>query len=263
MIEWVAWASCVVGALLAGLGLVKAIPDRTVLGMGIIFYSLTLHTYSPLLIFGERQPLTTEDRIWGATFAVLGGWSFLILALAVLHASRTQKEDWANPALRRDLSILSIAAVSSALALRLELSSGHFAPTADFLNVYGDDHRVVLYQLTFLPWIAVPVGVLGYMTWKYSSGLSKVVTIAGCMCGVLWGIWKLTGVVFRFVAGDSIGIESPVSVGLGFLTVLLVICGLGIFGAGNAWRRVSAMISYGWNRRVDDARHQDPKRIES
>jgi len=259
--SWASYALFAAGIVLLLRGLILQRRERSLLGVGFIFYALALRTYAPLLPIGTRTPLETEDRIWGATFTVMGGWALLTLMTATIHAYRTNEVDWSKPAIKRDFAVLAIAAVASTFILRVALSGG-YAPTTDFLNEYGSDPAVMVYEIVFVLWMVVPFGLLGYLTWKHTDDFGRSLTVIGCGVSVAWGAWKLIGVGAHLVGYDRIDIESPVSVALALTACFFVVSGLSLFTVRRVAKQVNLLLRYGWRRMIDDARHRSPRDTE-
>ncbi|WP_306364976.1 hypothetical protein [Nocardia sp. CC227C] len=217
-----------------------------------------MRMYAPLGLTGsQRQPLTIENRIWGMTWTVIGGWAMLSLLFAIYWSHRTGQQQWAGRELGRRLRALSgIAGASVALLWLVALMPGpELAPSNDFLNQYGGDLRVVLQQLIFAIWLGVPFGMWGWTTWQYRRGVTRWITTAGGVCGVLWTVWKVTGVAVRYSTSDRIGLQSPISVALGSATLLLLVCGLLAGAIPAAIRRAREQRDYRRARRIDDEQH--------
>lgn len=77
-------------------------------------------------------------------------------------------------------------------------------PSSDFLNDYRGDARIVVYELVFAAWLGLPSGALGTFVFRFHRGLTRWCVFAGCVAGMGWAIWKVTGVAVRFVTGDVI-----------------------------------------------------------
>lgn len=258
ILSWLAWISVVCGSVMIGQGIVSAIPTRSVLGASIVTFAMTLRTYAPLSpLDGDRRPLTTDERLWGATWTVLAGTAAASLLLAIWWAHRTGERRWTTPGLRRHLVMLGGAAVLSATLLRvvLALPGTNLRPSVDFLNDYGGDTRVLVYQLVFAAWLGGPVGALGLMTLIYQRGVTRWITTAGCAFGAYWAVWKAAGALVRYITGDAIAWESPVSVTVGTMSLVLVVLGLLIGACGSAIRRARQLRVYASARRADDFRH--------
>lgn len=265
ILSWASYGLFASGIILLSRGLLLQKGERSLLGIGFIFYALALNTYAPLLPIGTRTPLETADRIWGATFTVIGGWALLTLLTATIYAERNGKHDWGAPGIKRDFSILASAAVISTLVLRVALS-GDYAPSTDFLNEYGSDPPVMVYQVIFVLWMVVPFGLLGYLTWthtaEHTAKVGRILTVIGCQISVVWGVWKLFGVGAHLAGYDRIDIESPISVSLALIACFFLVSGLSVFAIRNVAEQITLLFRYGWRRMVDDARHRSPKDTE-
>lgn len=253
-VSGVAWLGFGVGAVLFGRGMWRARPTQQLLGAGIASYALCLRLFAPLGVAGVRAPLTTDGRVWAATFAVVAGAAMLALLLVIEGAQHAGNET------RRRLSLLCGVAVVSAVILRvvLWLPGPDLPPSSDFLNAYGSDARIVVYELVFAAWLGLPSGALGTFVFRFQRGLARWCIVAGCLSGVGWAIWKVAGVAVRFVTGSLIPMESPVSVATGMTALALVVGGLLTGQLRDVLRRARANREYALARRADDERHCTP-----
>ncbi|NNH72454.1 hypothetical protein HLB23_21765 [Nocardia uniformis] len=158
------------------------------------------------------------------------------------------------------MPLLGCAAVLSAVVLRtvMWLPGLDLPPSNDFLNAYGGDVRVVVYQLVFAAWLGLPLGALGTFVFRFQRGLVRWCTVTGCLAGVGWAIWKVAGVAVRFITGDAIPLQSPVSVATAMTALALVVGGLLSGQVRDAVRRARENRTYALARRADDERHCNP-----
>ncbi len=260
VVSIIAWSAASLGALLAVRGFLRALPAQSIFGVGFAAYALALLPYAQLGLFGGGRALSTLERTWGATASTVGGWAVLSLLLAIHWSHRTGRPSWTDPAMFKRLAALSVAAIVSIVTLHLTLEwpgQAPLPPSTDFLNDYGDRRNVVVYQLLFATWLGVPVGMLGVTTWKFRSGVARWVTSIGCGFGVFWAVWKICGILVRFLTGDRIAIESPVSVTTGVITLVLVLAGLLIGMINGSIASIVAQRGYSAARRADDERQYD------
>ncbi len=258
MVSIVAWLAAGLGAILVIRGLLNTLPAQTVFGIAFGAYAMSLLVYAPLGFSEARHPLTTSDRIVGASATTVGGWAILSLTMAIHWSHKTGSPSWTSPEMARRLTVLGALAVGSITTLALMLEwpgEPPMAPSTDFLNDYGDRWNIAIYELVFAAWIMVPAGVLSWMTWKYRRGPARWVTAAGCASGVFWAVWKIIGTVARFVSGERIAIASRVSVASATVTTGLILLGLLIGLAGRVVSGVSARRGYIAARRADDEQH--------
>lgn len=254
----VAWSSAALGALLFFSGLIRTKPAQAVLGLSVAANALTLRSFVPL---GSGQPLSTMDRVWGASGATVGGWAVLSLLLAIHWSHRTGRSSWLDPGMLKRWAGLTVLAVASIAALHETLlwPGQDLAPSTDFLNDYGDRPNVVAYQLIFAFWLGVPVALLGWTTWRFLRGAARWITTVGCGFGVFWAVWKIVGTILRYFSGDQIALESPVSVISASLSLVLVVVGL-LIGRTGVWlNRFNARRGYRAALRSYDGRHYDPE----
>ncbi|MFE4460948.1 hypothetical protein ACFROC_26630 [Nocardia tengchongensis] len=228
---------------------------QQLLGIGIAFYALTMKAYTRLGVSGVREPLTTEERVWAAMFTVAAGTAMLSLLLIIMRGRQEP-----SPTYRRRLVGLFLTAISSAVLLRLLtwIPGPELAPSNDFLNDYGGDLRVVTYELIFAAWLGLPLGALGLFVYRFQRGTTRWVTFAGCVLGVGWAGWKFVGTVVRYISGDVIPLESPVSVATGWASLTLLTGGLLSGQISGALRRARETREYTLARRADDERHSMP-----
>ncbi|WP_028478380.1 hypothetical protein [Nocardia sp. CNY236] len=258
MVSWIAWVVVVVGAAMLGHGIVQGIATRAVMGWAIVSYAMTLRTYAPLgALLQPREPLTIDERVWGATWTVFSGTAVLALLLAIHWAHRTGEPRWiASGPMSRHLVILGITAVVSVVVLRVvHLPGPELKPSTDFLNDYGGDWRVLIYQVVFAAWQGIPLAALGFMTWRYRRGVAPWVIAAGCVCGLFWAVWKLVGECVRFFGGQKIPAASPVSIASGAAALVLIVAGLLIGITTSTVRRAREQRWYTQARQADDDRH--------
>lgn len=253
-ISAVSWLGFTVGAVLVGRGMWRSRPAQQLLGAGIASYALSLRIFACLGVGGTRQPLTTDERVWAATFAVAAGAALSALLLVIVGSQH------AGTGTRRKLTLLGGAAVVSAAVLRVVmwLPGPYLPPSNDFLNDYGGDPRVVVYELLFAGWLGLPLGALGAFVFRFQRGAPRWITFTGCVTGVGWAMWKVAGVAVRFGTGDPIAWESPVSVASGMAVLVLIVIGLLSGQVRDAVRRARENRDYTLARRADDERHCTP-----
>ncbi|WP_135232808.1 hypothetical protein [Nocardia sp. CS682] len=213
-----------------------------------------MRIFAPLGVGGARAPLTTDGRVWAATFAVVAGAAMLALLLLIEGAQP------AGTGTHRRLRLLCGVAVVSAVVLRVVmwLPGPDLPPSSDFLNAYGGDARVVVYELVFAAWLGLPLGALGTFVFRFQRGVTRWCTFAGCLAGVGWAVWKVAGVAVRFITGDVIPLASPVSVATGVTSLALVVGGLVSGQLRDAVRQARENREYALARRADDERHCTP-----
>ncbi|MFJ9370548.1 hypothetical protein ACIRRA_39840 [Nocardia sp. NPDC101769] len=255
-IEGACWLAFLAGVVLFGRGMWHGVRTQQLLGVGIAFYALALRFYARLGVSGARAPLTTDERVWSVSLSVAAGTSMLALLLLI-----ARKKDGTAPGTNRPQTLwLCGSAIVSAIALRVVmwLPGPTLAPSTDFLNAYGSDLRVVVYELIFAAWLGLPLGALGVFVWRYQRGVARWYIFAGCMAGVGWAIWKIAGTAVRYVTGEAIPLESPVSVAVGLASLVLINGGLIGGQIGTAVRRARETREYMLARRADDERHATP-----
>ncbi|WP_405164696.1 hypothetical protein OG203_06150 [Nocardia sp. NBC_01499] len=228
---------------------------QQLLGIGIACYALTMRLFARLGVSGVRVPMTTEERVWAATFAVAAGTAMLALLLIIVK----QQQDSPKTYQRRVIG-LCVSAVVSTVVLRAVtwLPGPELLPSNDFLNAYGADFRVVVYELIFAAWLGLPLGALGVVVFRFQRGVTRWATFAGCVFGVGWAGWKVAGTAARYCTGNVIALESPVSVATGLTALTLLVGGLLSGQIGGALRRARETREYTLARRADDERHATP-----
>lgn len=254
-IAGVSWLGFLVGMVVFGRGMWRGVKTQQLLGMGIAFYALALRLHARLGVAGVRVPMTTEERIWATTFSVGAGTAMLALLLIIVKQQRDVPGTH-----RRRVTWLCVSAVVSAVVLRALtwMPGPELLPSNDFLNAYGGDLRVVIYELIFAAWLGLPLGALGLFVFRFQHGFTRWSTFSGCVVGVVWAGWKVAGTAVRYFSGEVIPLESPVSVATGLLTLVLVLCGLLTGQIGGALRRARETREYRLARRADDERHATP-----
>lgn len=225
----------------AGIGVLVAIRGGSIgnvlpvaFGICLTFYSLTGETYVPLAD-PERTALTTPERMWGATSAVLGGFAMVGVLMALRRIeNRRSGDQWTDKWLHHRLLFLVLLMSVSIATINLGISRYDLAPSSNFLTDYGQLPGVVFYEVVFAAWIMIPVGALGWMAYS-TEALPPVrwLIVIGGTTGVLWGAWKIFGVFFVLGTGDHLTVESPISVWLGLTT--LGTCIIGIVGCAGSF----------------------------
>ncbi|MFI5783538.1 hypothetical protein [Nocardia sp. NPDC051570] len=254
-ISGVSWLGFVVGLVVFGRGMWRGVTTQQLLGIAIAFYALGMRLFARLGVSGVRVPMTTEQRVWAATFVVAAGTAMMALLLSI----RKQQRDSATTHRRRMVGLCG-SAVASVVVLRAVtwLPGPELAPSNDFLNAYGGDLRVVVYELIFAAWLGLPLGILGMFVFRFQRGVTRWATVVGCVLGVGWAGWKVAGTAVRYVTGKVIALESPVSVASGVTALALLVVGLLAGQIGGALRRARETREYTLARRADDERHTTP-----
>ncbi|MEV6770291.1 hypothetical protein AB0N05_16875 [Nocardia sp. NPDC051030] len=249
------WLGFLVGMVVFGRGMWRGVKTQQLLGIGIAFYALAMRQFARLGVSGVRVPMTTDERVWAATFAVAAGTAMLALLLIIMK----QPRDSAKTHRRRVIG-LCVSAVSSTVVLRAVswLPGPELLPSNDFLNAYGADLRVVIYELIFAAWLGLPLGALGLFVFRFQRGITRWATFAGCVLGVGWAGWKVAGTAVRYFTGEVIPLESPVSVATGLTALTLLVSGLLSGQISGALRRARETREYTLARRADDERHATP-----
>lgn len=222
------WSFALVGLVVAARGgwYQNVIP--VAFGMCLLFYSLTGENYVPLTDPG-RSPLTTPERTWGATSAVLGGCACVGVMMALRQKEQRDAglDEWTDSRLQRRLLFLVLLASVSIAAINMGLSRYNLAPSSNFLTDYGRLPGVVVYEIVFAAWIMIPVGTLGWTAFKAPRiGPARWLVAVGGLFGVIWGAWKIAGVIAILTTGSHVADESPVSVALGLSTLTTNIVGV-------------------------------------
>lgn len=215
------------GIVIASLGIFHSRVSSLALGACVVSYSLTGLTYIPLL-YQPASPLSVMDRMWGAMTAVLAGAALVGVVMAALLGEDTSRagrvRTWAM--VTTMFALLSLAGIYFSLRAYSQLP-----PSTDFLNDYAHLTGVVIYQCIFAVWIAFPAGALGVSNVRARQlGWPRWLVFAGGMSGVCWGVWKITGVLWNRVLDEHIRLESPVSVTLGLIALVLCVAGLIMVG---------------------------------
>ncbi|KJR10441.1 hypothetical protein [Gordonia sihwensis] len=237
-----------IGLSLGAVGAIKARTPTLLIGVAVLFYSLTGLTYVPLM-GAPAEPLDMMSRVWGAMTAVIAG----ACILGVVSENRNTLRGVADgPRSRWTILLSMIAAVSLAAIYYVLKPYSDLPASTDFLNEYGHLPGVFVYQIIFAIWIAVPASSLGFSLGRTSSlGWPRWLVAAGGACAAAWGIWKVGG-VFGAVAGIETAAASPVSVALGLSALVLCVSGLVII----RWRELIAArrerIAYRQERAAED-----------
>lgn len=245
----VCWLCAAVGLIIATSGLWYGSALATSFGGCLTAYSLTGHTYVPLTD-PTHGPLSTGERTWGATAAVMGGGACIGVLIALRRRiERTEYDrppskekkskptpkqtDWADGALGQSVLFTVFLGCISIGAIHLSLNRYTLAPSSNFLTDYGRLTGVAIYELVFAIWILIPVGGLSYTAFKTpKTGPFRWLVVIGGAVGVLWGLWKIFGVVAVRTADSHVEDESPVSVALGLSTLATCVAGV---VASSAW----------------------------
>lgn len=240
--------SAAIGLSLGIVGAIKARTPTLLIGVAILFYSLTGLTYVPLM-GSPAEPIDMMSRAWGAMTAIIAG----ACILGVVSETRSTLRGAADEVRSRWTILLSMLAAISLAAIYYVLQPYRNLPaSSDFLNEYGHLTGVFIYQIIFAIWIAVPASALGYSLARTRSfGWPRWLVAAGGASAAAWGIWKVGG-VFGTVAGIEIAAASPVSVALGLSALVLCVSGLVII----RWRELLAArrerIAYRQERAAED-----------
>lgn len=241
------------GLAIALLGIANSQPraDSAALGLCIVAYSFTAHTYLPLL-YDPPQPLSVLDRLWGAASAVLAGAALVGVVLAVHFADRPSEGDRG----RRWAMITALAALLSLAGLYYSLAPyAALPPSIDFLNTYADLVGVQVYQCIFALWIGIPVSALGLSTLRTPMGWPRWFVVLGGCTAVLWAVWKVVGVVWAGVLDHPpIRPESNISVTLGLSTLILCVFGFVMVGVRGGFARRNGRRRYDEQLRREDDR---------
>lgn len=255
IISSIAWCAVIVGALVVtGGGLRPSTVLHRLVGCAIVAYGLCLNNSAPMFA-STPQPLTTDERIWGVTWTVLGGWALLSVFMHIHGADRTGTRTWRGKPINPYLVIFGIAVVSLLLARAGLQLTPDLAPSTDFLNDYGSRPGVIVYQLVFAVWVAAPASLLGFYTWRYRRGPARWIMSAGCLAGVWFGVWKVAGIAVRAVTGHKIPAASPVSTYAAAATVGLLAMGLVAGLIQTRYQRNKQERAYALARSSDDDSH--------
>lgn len=219
----VMWVGCAIGLVMCGSGLLRARTQSLLMGMTIVFYSLTGVTYVPL-IGSPGEPLSVIDRMWGAMTSVIAGGA--VLGVVATIALRRKEAD-ADQSRRATIAVSLLAAVSLAGIYYSMKPYWELEPSADFLNQFGNLGGVVVYQVLFALWISVPASALGWSIGvNQDLGWPRWLVFAGGACAAAWGAWKILGVTVVDVLDGSVPAASPISVALGLSALVLCVLGL-------------------------------------
>lgn len=210
-------------------------------GVAMVFYSLSGENYIGLIpVNGDRDPLNTAERMWGATSAVLAGCALMGALMAIRYNSRDpDRSEWADPGLHQRVMMLVLGAGASVAVVSLSLVHSDLAPSANFIADYGHMFNVVLYEIAFATWIGLPAGFLAWTVVRSELGVLRYVVGVGGILAVAWVIWKIIGTGLIWIADVHVADNSPVSVILGLLALSFCMIGtllLGLEAAVGMWR---------------------------
>lgn len=249
MVSYIAWLGALVGAGVAGIGLRRRNVVTTVMGVALFGNAMTLGVFAPLLsLQGVREPIPHSARIQGACWAIAGGAAMLAVLTTVIRDQGPGSVTARRPI--RWIVATAAAAAASLIAVPVCLASAQ-EPSDDFLNAYGYLPGVLVYELLFALWLGAPMATLAIVLWSSDLGRLRLVTLSGCVVGVIWACWKIAGAILRYVADVELAAQSPVSVTLGCLAVVLGIGGIALL----ALRVVHETRAYDRRRRMQDLQH--------
>jgi len=247
MVTYIAWLGALVGAGVVGIGLRRRNVVTTVMGVALFGNAMTLSVFAPLLsLHGVREPIPHSARIQGAYWAIAGGAAMLAVLSTVL---RDQDPDGTGIRPLRWIAAIAAAAALSVIAVPVCLASAR-EPSDDFLNAYGYLPGVLVYELLFALWLGAPMATLAIVLWRSDLGRLRLVTLSGCLVGMIWACWKTVGAMLRYIADIQLAAQSPVSVTLGCLAVGLGIGGIALL----ALPVVRETRAYDRRRRMQDLR---------
>lgn len=236
-----AWMGVALGAMLAIRGALYRQTATTAFGVCVAFYCLTGETYTALVPDdGVRHVMSTSERIWGASSAVIAGCALVASLMAIRRGNSNPGSDLHNdPDLNQRIVLLVVAAAASIAVINLALVHSTLAPSANFLSDYGHMYQVAMYQVVFAIWIGFPAGYLGWTVVRSELGPLRYTVGFGGLCGVLWAIWKIIVTATIWIGRVDIAENSPVSVTLGFLALAFCVIGallLGLTASFSAWQ---------------------------
>ena len=202
-------------------GIARSRTSAVAFGTCIIGYSLTVLTFAKLAN-NPPEPVTMLDRMWGAITAVIAGSALLGAVIT------TMRRDVQARRAHQWCMAVALAGILSTIAIYYCLRPyAQLPPSADFLNEYGRHWQIMVYQCLFAAWIAAPVGALGVTAFMDLTGAARWMAGVGGVAGMVWGGWKIVGLVWVAVlGGEHMPMASPVSMMLGVTTQVLCMCGI-------------------------------------